>query len=305
MMRFLDATGDQHLRYAGPAELLEAIRLSEGRTLLCEVVVTGPPLVDGVSNPELAAAFGADLLLLNFYDVIQPQIAGLPGGLGRTAGDVRRLTGRPVGINLEPSEAVPPGRRATVANARLAAEQGVDLVVITGNPGTGVSNEGVLAAARAIRDDQGQRLVVAAGRMHAAGLTGQAGAGLVDVHAVEAMAEVADIILLPAPGTVPGVTPERAAEWVEAVHQAGRLAMTTVGTSQEGADEATLRQIALWAKTAGADIHHLGDAGLCGVAVPENIMAYSIAIRGRRHTFRRMAASILPRGETERGPGPG
>jgi hypothetical protein len=43
---------------------------------------------------------------------------------------------------------------------------------------------------------------------------------------------------------------------------------------------------------AGADIFHIGDAGYSGIALPENIMNYSIAIRGRRHTFRRMAASI-------------
>ncbi len=52
--------------------------------------------------------------------------------------------------------------------------------------------------------------------------------------------------------------------------------MLTIGTSQEGADESTIRQIALAAKMAGADIHHIGDAGFYGIAVPENIMAYSI-----------------------------
>jgi len=67
--------------------------------------------------------------------------------------------------------------------------------------------------------------------------------------------------------------------------------MSAIGTSQEGADEATIRQIALNAKMAGVDLHHLGDAGYHGVAVPENILAYCLAVKGRRHTYRRMAFS--------------
>lgn len=40
------------------------------------------------------------------------------------------------------------------------------------------------------------------------------------------------------------------------------------------------------------DIQHIGDAGYSGVADPENLMALSIAIRGKRHTYYRMAQSI-------------
>ena len=53
-----------------------------------------------------------------------------------------------------------------------------------------------------------------------------------------------------------------------------------------------IRQIALMCKMTGTDIHHLGDAGYGGMALPENIQAYSIAVRGIRHTYRRMAGSI-------------
>lgn len=45
-------------------------------------------------------------------------------------------------------------------------------------------------------------------------------------------------------------------------------------------------------KMAGTDIHHIGDTGYPGMALPENIMAYSVAIRGVRHTYHRMAASV-------------
>ena len=69
--------------------------------------------------------------------------------------------------------------------------------------------------------------------------------------------------------------------------------MTTIGTSQQGADEATVRQSTLMCKMAGADIQHLGDSGYIGLELPEDITAYSVANRGHRHTYRRMAMSLL------------
>ena len=102
----------------------------------------------------------------------------------------------------------------------------------------------------------------------------------------------ADVILVPAPGTVPGITMEAVHDLAESVHSRGGLLMTAIGTSQEGADTATIRQIALMCKMAGADIHHIGDTGVPGMALPQNILAYSIAIRGERHTYHRMALSV-------------
>lgn len=102
----------------------------------------------------------------------------------------------------------------------------------------------------------------------------------------------ADIVLFPAPGTVPGITTEYIHARIAQAHRAGALAMTSIGTSQEGADVDTIRRIALACKMAGADIHHLGDTGYAGMALPENIFAYSVAVRGVRHTYRRMAMSL-------------
>ena len=79
---------------------------------------------------------------------------------------------------------------------------------------------------------------------------------------------------------------------VSFAHSLGCLTITAIGTSQEGADVATIRQIALMCKMTGTDIHHLGDAGYGGMALPENIQAYSIAVRGIRHTYHRMACSV-------------
>ena len=85
---------------------------------------------------------------------------------------------------------------------------------------------------------------------------------------------------------------EYARTLISCAHRHSALTITAIGTSQEGADVATIRQIALMCKMAGADIHHIGDTGVPGMALPQNIMAYSIAIRGERHTYHKMAQSV-------------
>ena len=135
-------------------------------------------------------------------------------------------------------------------------------------------------------------LILAAGKMHASG-TLEGAENIITREDVKAFVEAgADIILLPAPGTVPGITMEYVRALVSYAHSLGALTITAIGTSQEGADTDTIKQIALMCKMTGTDIHHLGDAGYGGMALPENIQAYSIAVRGIRHTYRRMAGSV-------------
>lgn len=309
--RILDAYASD-FRAMSKAELWESIRLAEGRTVCAEVVCTTLPLIDGVTNAEVAAACGADLITLNVYDVLRPLVMGyrkgmlptlpglpilpkLPAGIDVTIHEVKALVGRPVGINLEPVPADRVsedyrGRVATVDNARRALELGTDYLVLTGNPGSGVSTETIAQATAEIAQAIGDRVIIVAGKMHGAGL---GAAGIVSAEAVEQFAAAgADVILLPAPGTTPGATLEAIKALVDLAHNLGKLAMTAVGTSQEGGDEDTVRRIALLSKMTGADILHIGDAGYSGMAIPENIIAFSLAIRGRRHTYRRMAASI-------------
>lgn len=287
-------------------QLLEAIAASEGRVLACECIGITPPLLTDVTNAEYAAALSADLLLLNMFDVRQPVIQALPPvPPAETVRELKRLTGRPVGINLEPVDPalaarqdgslwqMSSGRLATPENARIAAEMGVDLILLTGNPGNGVTNHAIARALCALREAVGSRVILAAGKMHAAGVRGEGGSQILTPADADALMDAgADVILLPAPGTVPGVTLEWAHSLIERVHSRGRLALTAIGTSQEGADPDTIRRIALLCKMAGADIHHIGDTGVPGMALPHNILAYSIAIRGERHTFRRMACSV-------------
>ena len=304
LKRLIDTTARELTSY-NKAELLTAISDSEGRTLAAETIGTVTPMLVNITNAEFVASLGADLIMLNIFDVNDPIIHGLPQTSPEdTIREVKRLTGRMVAINLEPAvikdgqeESVwnlTTGRQATVENARKAADMGVDMIVLTGNPGVGVDNEAIIQALSRLKEAVGDRVILTAGKMHASGIISEAGEKILTEKDVEAFVDAgADVILLPAPGTVPGITMEYAGNLIRKAHEKGALAMTTIGTSQEGADEATVRQIALMCKMAGADIHHIGDSGYMGMALPENITAYSVAIRGKRHTYRRMAMSLL------------
>ena len=304
LKRLIDTTAKELTSY-NKAELLTAISESEGRTLAAETIGTVTPMLVNITNAEFVASLGADLIMLNIFDVNNPIIQGLPQTSPEdTIREVKRLTGRMVAINLEPAvikdgqeESVwnlTTGRQATVENARKAADMGVDMIVLTGNPGVGVDNEAIIQALSRLKEAVGDRVILTAGKMHASGIISEAGEKILTEKDVEAFVDAgADVILLPAPGTVPGITMEYAGNLIRKAHEKGALTMTTIGTSQEGADEATVRQIALMCKMAGADIHHIGDSGYMGMALPENITAYSVAIRGKRHTYRRMAMSLL------------
>ena len=306
MKRILDCQSSDFCKM-NREELREAIAGSEGRTIACETIGSIMPMLGDITNAEFAAAMGADILLLNMFDVQKPQIFGLP----KTEPDqvirkLKELTGRPIGINLEPVEqvlssedpeenmwAMTGGRKATMENAKKAVDMGVNFILLTGNPGIGVTNEAIEQTLRLYKQAFGDRLILAAGKMHASGILTAGAQNIITKADVAAFAAAgADIILLPAPGTVPGITMEYVRELVSYAHSLGCLTITAIGTSQEGADTATIRQIALLCKMPGTDIHHLGDAGYGGMALPENIQAYSIAVRGIRHTYRRMAGSV-------------
>ena len=116
-------------------------------------------------------------------------------------------------------------------------------------------------------------MIIIAGKMHAAGSVSEAGSAIIDDETIAAFVGAgADVVLLPAPGTVPGCHEAQVRGWVEAAHRAGALTMTAIGTSQEGADVDTIRALALMAKMTGTDIHHLGDCGYYGITLPENLV---------------------------------
>ena len=306
MKRFLDCTASD-FENMEKKELLEAISASEGRVLVCETIGILQPMLGDVTNAEFVASMGADMILLNMFDVNHPVIQGLPKTEDREViRKIKQLTGRPVGINLEPLEQgkessvetnemwkLSGGRVATLENAKTAVEMGVDFIVLTGNPGIGVTNAAITDTLKLYREHLGEQVVLIAGKMHASGILSECGEHILTEADVRAFAEAgADIILLPAPGTVPGITMEYVRSLVVCAHSLGKMTLTAIGTSQEGADTDTIKEIALMCKMTGTDLHHLGDAGYGGMALPENILEYGKVIRGIRHTYHRMAVSI-------------
>lgn len=316
--RFLTATPKEILAM-NRDELLESIRMSEGRIIAVGARVRGPNLVDHVSNAEVAAAFGGDIIIIGTYDVQNPYIPGLPSresklpedevlrqvqielGRGQTPRELRELIGRPVGVLLivAPKEMEEGVKRhyggifATKENARLAVEQGADIIYTSG-----WGEEESINAIRTVKEEVENEVIIASGRVHGPGLMGyreSIGKDLIKEEEIRKMVDAgADIISLPAPGTFPGWTVDHASKMVDIIHDAGALASLGYHTSQEGSDTETIRHIAILSKMAGPDMYELGDSGFTESMVPpENIMALSIAIRGRRHTYRRMAMSPL------------
>lgn len=279
MKRFLDCTASD-FENMKKKELLEAISASEGRVLVCETIGILQPMLGDVTNAEFVASMGADMILLNMFDVNHPVIQGLPKTEDREViRKIKQLTGRPVGINLEPLEQgkessvetnemwkLSGGRVATLENAKTAVEMGVDFIVLTGNPGIGVTNAAITDTLKLYREHLGEQVVLIAGKMHASGILSECGEHILTEADVRAFAEAgADIILLPAPGTVPGITMEYVRSLVVCAHSLGKMTLTAIGTSQEGADTDTIKEIALMCKMTGTDLHHLGDAGYGGM----------------------------------------
>src|SRR5699024_2307656 len=265
MKRLLDCSASDFQKMSGQ-DLKQSIRASEGRVLLSETIASVVPLYPDVTNAEVAASFGADLLLLNVFDVFHPMVKGFECDDEQlVVQKVKELTGRPVGLNLEPVDVdaeeieklaeISPGRLATEEALEKAKNLGFDFVCLTGNPKTGVTNAEITTAIEKTRAIFGEEGLIIAGKMHGAGVAGEAGSEIISQSDLAKFIDVgADVILIPAPGTVPGMTLEVVESYVRYVHSRGALVMLTIGTSQEGADEETIRKIAFNSKMAGADI---------------------------------------------------
>ncbi|SIQ85578.1 DUF7916 family protein [Halanaerobium kushneri] len=296
--RLLSSNSSELLSY-NKEELLQSIKLSEGRTIISEVIGE-ESLFRDVSNAEIAAAFGADILLLNLFDLNKPYFKNIKQGSAKEiVTTIKKLCGRPLGINLEPVNKgdnqkddfieLSSGRKASLKNIELAVKAGFNMITFTGNPSVGVSNQAIIEAVKIADQNFGDQIIITAGKMHMAGIDEEY---LAAKYIDSLISAGTDIILLPAVGTVPGIDLNSLKEIIRLVHNRGKLALTAIGTSQESSDAETIREIALMSKMAGADIQHIGDAAYGGIALPENILTLSKTIRGKRHSYRRMALSI-------------
>lgn len=189
MKRFLDC-GFSDMEAMNKKELLESLEASEGRVLIAECSLCHDSLLPPISNAEISAAFGADILLLNMFDVNHPRIDGIQvADDSEVIRELKRLSGRLIGVNLEPVdpraetmgqiEAVCEGRQASVDTALKAKALGIDFILLTGNPGTGVSNQTIIETLKMMKEAVGDEVVLMAGKMHAAGSKSEAGENII------------------------------------------------------------------------------------------------------------------------------
>lgn len=295
MKRLISSNASDLISYSAK-ELKQSIKASEGRTVCAENVAVREAFIGDITGAEIATAFGADLILLNGVDVLNPAIAGIKDQAD-FVNELKKLVGRPIGINLEPvdpdaimmenSLKISKGRTVNEESMATLDKLGIDFLCLTGNPGTGVTNKTIAEAVKLAKENFSGLII--AGKMHSSGVDEP----VTNKETIETFIESgADIILVPAVGTVPGFDSDELKEAVKIAHKNNALVMTAIGTSQEGSSKETIRQIAIANKICGVDIQHIGDAGYGGLAPVENIFELSVAIRGIRHTVSMVSRSI-------------
>ena len=303
--RLLDFSASDFLSVR-PMELKQAILASEGRTVMAENVASSSNFVAGVTNAELERAAGADLILFNALDLFDPQIVGIPDNIEESPVEwIKKAIGRPIGVNLEPvdikasmNEArseISIGRIVSPKTLKQANKLGFNFICLTGNPGTGVTNDAIKHAIELSREHFDGLII--AGKMHGAGVDEP----VMNLEIAKQFVETGiDMLLVPAPYTVPYFMEQDLKEIADYVrsHNKGKsiedkvLLLTANGTSQDSSDSDTIKKIALASKACGADIQHIGDS-LNGICLPENIFALGQAIRGYRHQMVMLGKSNL------------
>lgn len=277
MQRILNCRASDFSQSVTAGALKQAIGASEGRVIMAEIAANTAPLYGEVTNGELLCAFGADLLLVKGMDCHSQKIQGCDN-----LHHFKQLTGRLVGVSLEVlAEDTPDNPRAwDPVNLSLVAN--ADFYCLTAYDKPGVTVDRVRDALSQLRGLTDKLVLMA--KFYSAGLA------CAEEYAAY-IAAGADGVIVPAPSSCRGASEAQVAAILGAIQAAGGLAVTTISSSQEGADEETVRQIALASKRCGADIYNFGDAGVAGMADPLAVYTLSMAVRGRRHTWVRMAAS--------------
>lgn len=303
--RLLDFSASDFLSVR-PMEIKQAILASEGRTVMAENVASSSNFLAGVTNAELERAASADLILFNALDLFDPQIVGIPDNIEESPVEwIKKAIGRPIGVNLEPvdikasmNEArseISIGRIVSPKTLKQANKLGFNFICLTGNPGTGVTNDAIKHAIELSREHFDGLII--AGKMHGAGVDEP----VMNLEIAKQFVETGiDMLLVPAPYTVPYFMEQDLKEIADYVrsHNKGKsiedkvLLLTANGTSQDSSDSDTIKKIALASKACGADIQHIGDS-LNGICLPENIFALGQAIRGYRHQMVMLGKSNL------------
>lgn len=300
--RLISATGDE-IKEMSPMDLKESIFKSEGRVVMGQhLLFADPGLVRGVTNSELMFAFGADMVMLNTFDL--DDLDNNPGLCGLSFQELKEKCRRPIGIYLGCPKAGSEdggkkalyrreGMLASDEHVKKCIELGADFIVLGGNPGSGTSIKDVVETAKRIKQKYKDKIFVFAGKWEDGVVEKVLGDPLADYDAKEIIDQLiengADIIDFPAPGSRHGITVERIRELIEYTHRKGALAMSFLNSNVEAADRDTIREVTLLMKQTGCDVHAIGDGGFGGGTWPENIYQMSVTLKGKAYTWAQMA----------------
>lgn len=287
-----------------PMDLKTSILKAEGRTIMGQhLVFASQGLVRGVTNSELMFAFGADMVMLNTYNL--NNLNENPGMQGLSIRDLKKRCNRPIGIYMgcpgshmvkEEKLYDIEGMLATKEHVEIAVKEGVDFIVLGGNPGCGTSLKDIIETTKWIKKEYGDKIFLFAGKWEDGIFEKVLGDPLAFYDTKEIIKELidagADCIDLPAPGSRSGISVAMIQDLVQFIHvyKPGTLAMSFLNSSVESADCDTVKMIALKMKETGADIHAIGDGGFAGCSTPENVQQLSISIKGKHYTYFRMAS---------------
>lgn len=318
--RLISSSRSEILNMTAP-ELKTSILTSEGRVVMCQNYV-GDNLCEGTTNAEISQAMGADMIFFNGYsmDETRHQIGLVVEEWNEEKKnyetkeyrlkDMKKLINVPLGIYLEcgkgddASTSTSPEKQnvrldriASKENIEKAIKEECDFVILAGNPGTKTSYEAIVEATRNAKEIIGDSMLLFAGKWEDGVYEKVIGDPQVpmSVHKKfisDLIDAGADVICMPMPGCRAGISVEDIRELVTFTHtyKPGTLVLSFLDCSVEGADNDSIRQCTLWSKMTGADIHAIGDAGLAGMGSPEGIYTMSIALKGRRLTFRRLGS---------------
>lgn len=298
--RILDARASDFAAMTA-SDLAKSIRETEGRTISAEVICTYEPPTEGVTHAEICAAFGADIISLDHFDPDHPLINGLSEGSAphpAPIAELKRLIGLPVSINMAVTGQAEGGglysRRYSPERLDKAVEMGAGIVFLYGDPASGKSVDDIVEAVRLSKDRHGERLFVVG--VPNVWFPPPVSPEVIDEYCqahARLIAAGAECIGLVMPGSKQGWRLEPTAALIDHVHSLGGLAWLIMTGSVEGSPRENIQQMALNAKMIGGDLYRLDEAGLSGMPLPENILEFSLTIRGKRHTYRRMALSPL------------
>lgn len=322
-VRRLISSSRSEIRQMTATELKKSIEGSEGRVVMTQFYVGGN-LVDGTTNAELHQNFGADMIMLNGYSMDSTiEKYGLVGSTySKETGwkdvqwrlkDLKEVTDIPIGIYLECGDPevfnhlevntygfnmLSSDRVASRENLMKLRDEGADFVVLAGNPGSGTTYENIINNTKIAKEVLGDDVLIMAGKWEdgvVQRVLGDPRLGQDESKRIckELIDAGADVITLSMPGARTGIATEDIRELVTFCHtyKPGTLVLSFLDGSVEGADEDTIRICTIESKKTGADIHAIGDAGLQGSAIPEDIYAMAIATKGRRLTWRRIGGS--------------